>query len=311
MFFLERGKEYLTSQPPSQKVLFMGLGASGKSSIRSVVFEGKSPDDVKDYHATINYSRSTKNIIDSAFQIFDCGGQESFISVFVGEQAEFIFSDVAIMVWVVDVSNFDQVSTSKFYFDMAIKRLLEFSSESVIFCLFHKVDLLLPDMHNQVMDTMKQFFATEDFDIRYRGTSIFDQSIFQIIGEMIQTLILKNTKAKTVSEAIREFIEQNKELSGIAVYTQDGLPVFEEGDLAERIILPANLWLSNYERISSVFDTDESFKTTLETNDYILVFQRIQGEENLLLSGIAKRVAPLQYLLVKMEKMAEIVSDLL
>ena len=74
------------------KILFMGLGASGKSSIRSIVFEGKSLDDVKDYNATINYTRSTRNIIDSAFQIFDCGGQESFISVFVGDQAEFIFS---------------------------------------------------------------------------------------------------------------------------------------------------------------------------------------------------------------------------
>ena len=76
-----------------QKILFMGLGASGKSSIRSVVFEGKAPNEVKDYNATINYTRSTKNIIDSAFQIFDCGGQESFISVFIGEQAEFIASD--------------------------------------------------------------------------------------------------------------------------------------------------------------------------------------------------------------------------
>ena len=50
------------------KVLFMGLGASGKSSIRSIVFEGKSLEDVKDYKATINYTRSTKNIIDSGPQ---------------------------------------------------------------------------------------------------------------------------------------------------------------------------------------------------------------------------------------------------
>lgn len=303
----------MTAQPSSQKVLFMGLGASGKSSIRSVVFEGKSPDDVKDYHATINYTRSSKSIIDSAFQIFDCGGQESFISVFVGEQAEFIFSDVAIMVWVVDVSNFDQVSTSKFYFDMATKRLNEFSPKSTIFCLFHKSDLLFPNMRDQVMDTMKQYFTSsaENLNIHYRGTSIFDHSIYLAIGEMIQTLILKTTRAKTVSEAIQEFIEQNKELSGIAIYTEDGLPVFEEGDLAERIILPANLWLSNYDRISDEFETNENFKTTLETNDYIFVFQRIKGEDNLLLTGIAQRVAPLQYLLVKMDKIADVVTSLL
>ncbi len=296
----------------SQKVLLMGLGASGKSSIRSVVFEGKSPEDVKDYNATINYTRSTKNIIDSAFQIFDCGGQESFISVFVGEQAEFIFSDVSILVWVVDVSNFDQVSTSKFYFDHAINRLNQYSPEAEVFCLVHKMDLLLPSMRGQVYETMKMYFVGKgNIKIHYRKTSIYDQSIHLAVGEMLQALILRSTKAKTVSEAIKEFIEQNTELSGIAIYTEDGLPVFEEGQLADKIILPANLWLANYDRMKGEFDTRDIFKTTLETNDYIFVFQRIQGKEDLLLSGIAKRVAPLQYVIVKMDKIAGIVQNLL
>ena len=289
----------------------MGLGASGKSSIRSVVFEGKSVEDVKDYHATINYTRSSKSIIDSAFQIFDCGGQESFISVFVGEQAEFIFNDVSILVWVVDVSNFDAVSTSKFYFDLAIKRLSEYSPEAVIFCLYHKVDLLLPDMKERVVETMESYFiAEESFDIHHRGTSIYDNSIYLAVGEMVQTLILKTTKAQTVSEAIQEFIQTHTELSGIAIYTaEEGLPVFEEGKMAERIILPANLWLSNYDRIDSEFASNQTFKTTLETNDYILIFQKIGRE--LLLSGIAQKVAPLQYMLIKMEQLAEIISRLL
>ncbi|MHA2328652.1 MAG: hypothetical protein ACXACR_09035, partial [Candidatus Hodarchaeales archaeon] len=79
------------------KILLLGLGASGKSSIKSVAFEGKAPEDLKYYEATINYARSQKSIMDSVFQILDCGGQESFLSVFVGEQAEFIFSKVSIM----------------------------------------------------------------------------------------------------------------------------------------------------------------------------------------------------------------------
>ncbi|MFX1512869.1 MAG: ADP-ribosylation factor-like protein, partial [Promethearchaeota archaeon] len=138
----------------SQKVLFMGLGASGKSSIRSVVFEGKSAEDVADYRATINYTRSQKSLVGTAFQIFDCGGQESFISNFVGGQAEFIFSDVRVLIWVVDVGNVDQVSTSKFYFDHAVNNLLKFSPGASIFCLFHKTDLLLPDMRDQLLETM-------------------------------------------------------------------------------------------------------------------------------------------------------------
>ncbi|MHA2053234.1 MAG: ADP-ribosylation factor-like protein [Candidatus Hodarchaeales archaeon] len=292
-----------------QKILFMGLGASGKSSIRSIVFEGKSLTDVKDYNATINYTRSTKNIIDSAFQIFDCGGQESFISVFVGEQAEFIFSGVSILIWVVDVSNFDAVSTSKFYFDHAVTRLAEFSPDAVIFCLFHKMDLLLPDMREQVSEKMISFFTPEkDIETIYRPTSIYDQSVFSVVGEMIQILIRKNVKAKTVTEAIQEFVKQNVELSGIAIYSEEGLPVVEEGDLADKIILPANLLLTNYDRLSDEFGED-NFKTTLETNDYMFVFQQMKSK--LLLSGIARKVSPLQYVMVKMEQLAEILSDLL
>ncbi|MHA2032581.1 MAG: ADP-ribosylation factor-like protein, partial [Candidatus Kariarchaeaceae archaeon] len=222
----------VTPQLP-QKVVFMGLGASGKSSIRSVVFEGKTPQELKDYEATINYTRSTKNIINSTFQIFDCGGQESFISAFIGDQAEFIFSDVSILVWVVDISDFDQVSTSKFYFNHAITRLYEYSPDGVVFCLLHKRDLISPDKQDQALATMKQYLTTDlSLPIHYHTTSIFDQSIYHIMGELIRTLVQKTDKAKTVSEAIQEFLGQNNEVSGIAIYTEDGVPVFEEGRLA-------------------------------------------------------------------------------
>ncbi len=290
------------------KVLFMGLGASGKSSIRSIVFEGKSIEDVKDYNATINYTRSTKNIIDAPFQIFDCGGQESFISVFVGEQAEFIFNDVAVLIWVIDASNFDSVSTSRFYFNLAQKKLLQYSKNATIFCLLHKMDLLIPDMKKNFTETIESYFdPLEGLNIQYRTTSIFDHSIYNVVGEIIQTLILKSTRAQSVSEAIQEFVKSHSELSGIAIYTDDGLPVFEEGD-TDRLVLPANLWLSSYDRLSSEYEQEE-IKTTLETNNYMFIFQNIKSE--LLLTGIAHKVAPLQYVLVKMEQLANILNKLM
>ena len=296
----------LSNQP--NKVLFMGLGASGKSSIRSIVFEGKSIADVKDYNATINYTRSTKSIIDAPFQIFDCGGQESFISVFVGEQAEFIFSDVVVLIWVIDISNFDTVSTSKFYFDLALKKLAMYSERAAVFCLLHKMDLLLPDMKNQVVETVKMYFKPNfGIDIQYRPTSIFDHSIYIVIGEIIQTLMIKSSKGQTVSEAIEEFLKSNIEMSGIAIYTDEGLPVFEGGE-TDRIILPANLLLASYERLASEYSQDE-IKTVLETNNYIFVFRVIKS--HLFLSGIAKKVAPLQYVLVKMEQLTESLNQLL
>ncbi|MFX1517777.1 MAG: ADP-ribosylation factor-like protein [Promethearchaeota archaeon] len=299
------------SSPPA-KILFMGLGASGKSSIKAIAFEGKSPVDVKKYDATINYTRLSKSVIDSAFQVLDCGGQESFLSVFLGEQAEFIFRNVSVLVWVIDVSDIDKFSTSKFYFNHAITRLKEYSPEAKIYCLCHKVDLILPEMRSQILETMEQYFITsEEFEIQYRTTTIHDKSIFVTIGEIIKTLILQSLKAKSVSEAIHEFIGGNVELSGIAIYSSDGLPVFEEGKLSDKIIIPANLWLTSSERLIDEFETADTFKNVVETNDYILVFQQIKGTERLLLTGIAHKVAPLQYVLMQMDKLAEIVTDLL
>lgn len=300
-----------TEKPPA-KILFMGLGASGKSSIKSIAFEGKSPEDVKKYDATINYTRLTKSIIDSAYQILDCGGQESFLSVFLGEQAEFIFSNVIVLVWVVDVSNIDKFSTSKFYFNHAIIQLSKFSPNAKIYCLCHKMDLILPDMRSQIIETMKQYFAgSEDFQVQYYPTSIYDKSVFTTVGDIIKTLIIESSKAKTVSEAMKEFIAQSVELSGVAIYSDDGLPVFEEGELSDKIIVPANLWLTQSDRLSDEFETADIFKSILETNEYIFVFHQIKGTERLLLTGIARRVAPLQYVLMQMNKLADIVTDLL
>ncbi|MFW9992578.1 MAG: ADP-ribosylation factor-like protein [Candidatus Odinarchaeota archaeon] len=299
------------SEPPEfKKLLLMGLGASGKSSIRSVVFEGKSPEAVKDYQATINYKRSAKQIIDSPFMIFDCGGQNIFISDFIGKKASFIFSNAAALVWVIDAGDTGRVSTSQYYFANAVTQLKKYSPDAMIFCIFHKMDLFPPENIDQVVNTMKQFFDLgKEIEIHYRATSIFDESAFRVMGEILQKMLLKSTKARTVTEAIHNFLEKHKDaISGIAIYTDDGLPVFEEGELAEKIMLPANLWLTNYTRISDHFDT-KTYKSTLETSDYIIVFHRFKKE--LIFTGIAKKVAPMQYVLVQMEQLASAVEELL
>jgi GTPase SAR1 family protein len=289
------------------KIVFMGLAASGKSSIKSVVFEGKSPDTVKDYKATLNYSRSTKNIVSSDFNIFDCGGQESFMDLFTGSQAEFIFSDVSMLVYVIDASNFQQINASKYYFDKAMALLGKFSPQALTFCLLHKIDLVDPEKVDNVIEILKKHFKTDtDSEVRYRGTSILNESIFLTVGEIIQELMLKETKGKSISEAIQHFISENRELSGIAIYNEDGLPLFEEGEDTEKIILPANLWLTHSARINEQLG---EHKSVLETNEYIFVFQKFDQEH--LLSGIAKKVAPLQYVKVKMDNLADIMSRLL
>jgi hypothetical protein len=287
----------------------MGLGASGKSSIKSVAFEGFNPEEVVDYNATINYTRSTKNIIDSSIQIFDCGGQENFISAFMGEKAEFIFTDVSIFIWVVDMSDFDQVSTSKFYFDHGIKRMLEFSPNGSVYCLFHKKDLIVPKQQDEVFKTMKQYFKTDgSIEIQYRVTSIFDRSIYNTVGEIIQTLIIKSTKALTVSEAIQDFLDQQEDLMNIIVCNEEGVPLFEEGNSSKSILFSGDLSLVVYNQMKTEFIPLDAFKLTMELDNYIFVFKKLKKE--LLFIGSAEKVGPSQFSIVKLDKIADNINEL-
>ncbi|MHA2362571.1 MAG: ADP-ribosylation factor-like protein [Candidatus Hodarchaeales archaeon] len=302
------------SIPPAVKLLLMGLYQSGKSTIRSVVFEGKDPKEFKsgEYSATINYHRDIKKYVGSDFQVFDCGGQEAYIEDFVGKKAEFIFSNVKALVWVVDVNNVENVSVSKFYFDKAVKSLIKFSPDAVVYCLLHKVDLVIPNLVDQILESVKEYFkAPEDLEINYFSTSIFNQSVFTVFGNVMKIMLSQSRKVKNIKEAIQEYLVQTEELVGITIYTDDGLPVFEEGEMIDKIIVPANLWLSSSERLKTEFQTKQILKSTVETDEYVFVFQKIK--DDLLLTGVAKRKTggEHQFIMLKMDQLADYVNELM
>jgi GTPase SAR1 family protein len=302
--------ECLTSSENAQKVLLMGLGASGKSSIESVVFEGKAPVEVENYEATINYSRSTKNIINSEFQIIDCGGQELFLSSFIGDQAEFIFSDVKILIWVVDLSNFDQVSTGKFYFDHAVKRLHEFSPNAAIFCFFHKADMIITKMHDEIYENMKTFFTPiEAIEIHYRLTSIYDNSIFLAVGEMIRKLIVKDSKVNSISETIETFTKKNIEVLGVSLFNKDGLSLINQGNMANKVLTPSDIISSTNIRALSEFTGNNIYKMSLETDRSYFIFEKVNKE--LILSVISRKTVPLQFVQLKTAEIADVLKSLI
>jgi GTPase SAR1 family protein len=299
---------------PSQalKLLMMGLSQVGKSSIQSVVFEGKKPEDVADYAATRDYERSTKDLLGSTFQIFDCGGQESFLIKHTGALSEFIFGNVQVYIWVVDVSSFDEVSKSKYYFDLAINQLHKYSPEATVFCLFHKIDLLVQESREEIITNMKEFFRTDKpLDVYYYATSIFEKDLFKAFGDIIKRILAeKSTIGQSVSEALQSFIQENVDtFFGMGIYTDEGLPVIEEGDYADDFALPINLWLFNTDRIEGLFNTVSTLKGSIETDDYMFLFQRIKDE--LHFTGIAKKTVPKQYVQVKIDQIIDRVYKLL
>jgi GTPase SAR1 family protein len=282
------------SNIPTNKLLLMGLAAAGKSSIYSVVFEGKTPDDVANYSATKNYKRNSHQIVDSDFQIFDLGGQESFLSIFLGEMAEFIFSDVQVLIWVVDVTDSEHVSTSKYYFDMAIEKMEKYSKDAIIFCLFHKMDQIKPDLHSAVSKNMRDYFIIPNSQVKiyYFTTSIFEKTIFEAIGRVLKEISSRTSSKMTISTSIKAFMEtSSSNLLGLAIFTKNGLPIFEEGLEIEKLLPTASIFHNAYIHFKKSRGENDNFDCVLRSDDFQYIFRMI--DSSTFLAGLVSKNTPL------------------
>lgn len=269
----------------------MGLGASGKSSITSIIFEGKDPTEVEGYHATVNYARKPVSIIKD-FQILDCGGQDSFITAFLGEEkSEFIFSDLKVLLWVVDISDSKNVSTSKYYFDTAVNNVQKFAPNAIIYVFFHKMDLIKEEFKIKLFTGLSEFFKPpieKNINVQFFATSIYDQSLYKCFGKVIQQLVKSGSKTGSVSDDIKTFLAKNESFHNIAVYSEEtGLAVFEEGKLTDELVLPANLMITNFEELTKRMGDQTTMVNIVELDNFIYYFKRIRKE--FLLAGMSEK----------------------
>lgn len=280
----------MSSQEQPDKIILMGLGASGKSSITSIIFEGKSVDDVKGYHATIQYARTPVSLIKD-LQILDCGGQDSFITAFLGEEkSEFIFSDLKALIWVLDISDSKNVSTSKYYFDTAINNIIKHSPRAIVFVFFHKMDLIKEDMRIQLFAGLSEFFKPpmeKDVNVQFFPTSIYDKSLYKCLGYIITHIVKSGSKTGSVSDEIKTFLEKEENFYNIAVYSNEGLAVFEEGKHTEELTVPANLMLSTFDQLYERLGPQKTMINIVELDNFFYYFKRIK--KDYLLCGLANK----------------------
>jgi Ras-related GTP-binding protein A/B len=167
----------------SRKIILLGLSQAGKTSIRDVVFGGKAPEDTKDYAATLNYERQIEQVADEAVTVMDLGGQEVFLKRFLSSMSSFIFSNVAVLVFICDISTPDKFPQSLKAFVEGVSRLEEMSDvQPAIYVLLHKTDLM-PDLTQRAerMELLMELFqdAGSNKNITFLQTSIYDNSIHE------------------------------------------------------------------------------------------------------------------------------------
>ena len=169
--------------PSSRKIILLGLSQAGKTSIRDVVFEGKAPEETKDYAATLNYERQIEQVADEPITVMDLGGQEVFLKRFLSSMSSFIFSNVAVLVYICDIATPDKFPASLKAFVEGASRLEEMSDvQPAIYILLHKTDL----MHDLTQRAERMEFLMEMFqdavatkNLTFLQTSIYDNSIHE------------------------------------------------------------------------------------------------------------------------------------
>lgn len=185
----------------------MGLAESGKTTIIKVVAEGFVPQKKADYTATIEYKRKSYTMFGKQISLFDLGGQKSFLDRFVGDLAEFIFTNVVTMIYVFDIVNMSSISQAKYYYDMGVKTLKKYSPDANIRLLLHKIDLVEQDKKDDFISSIKDFLELDDTYPIYE-TSIFDKTIFDAMESIINDLSLD---PQSIEGTVQRFEKENKD----------------------------------------------------------------------------------------------------
>ena len=96
------------NKSPFKKILLMGKIGVGKTSIKSIIFQNKSAKDTLNLAYTNEveetHLRFMKNI---SLNLLDCCSKEEFIKQYFDTKKNAIFSNVDILVFVVEAENYN------------------------------------------------------------------------------------------------------------------------------------------------------------------------------------------------------------
>lgn len=130
--------------------------------------------------ATIDVEQNHVRFLgDLILNLWDCGGQDSYMDTYLSTQRSTIFQQVAVMIYVFDVESEDMTKDLEYFRD-CLDGLLQYSPEAAIFLLIHKMDLVRD--RQQVFEKKKQELEgiTESAKVSVFGTSIYDESLYKV-----------------------------------------------------------------------------------------------------------------------------------
>eukprot|EP00760_Papus_ankaliazontas_P028740 PhM_4_TR3894/c0_g1_i1/m.77368/K16185/RRAGA_B; Ras-related GTP-binding protein A/B len=178
-----------------KKVLLMGRSASGKTSMRSIIFANYLARDAKRLGPTIDMEQSQVKILGSlVLNLWDCGGQEQFMENYLRHQRDHIFGGVAVLIYVFDVES-RTIENDMQKFRTCVESLSTYSPNAQLFCLVHKMDLVSENQRgtvfggrqhsiNELLSSIAAPMQAQCF-----ATSIWDESLYHAWSSIVHAMI--------------------------------------------------------------------------------------------------------------------------
>lgn len=176
------------------KVRYKSIKAgSGKTSMRSIIFANYVPRDTRRLGATIDVEHSHVRFLGNlVLNLWDCGGQESFMENYLASARDQIFRNVEVLIYVFDVES-RELQKDMHYFTSILESLQLHSPDAKIFCLVHKMDLIPQSQREEVyLERQVELLnrsAPLGLEITTFGTSIWDATLYQSWSSIVYSLI--------------------------------------------------------------------------------------------------------------------------
>ncbi|KAJ8295264.1 Ras-related GTP-binding protein A [Rhodotorula toruloides] len=186
------------SSKSRKKVLLMGKSGSGKTSMRAIIFKSQLAADTRRLGATIDVESSQIKFLGGLrLDLWDCGGQDSFMDSHLTAQSSTVFRSVHSLIYIFDAESSELLTSDTAYFLKCLRTLRDQNPVSTssngsgedggptVFVLLHKMDLVPVDMQASKLAefeaevTKKARESGYQGGLQFYGTSIWNETLYK------------------------------------------------------------------------------------------------------------------------------------
>jgi len=217
LFYITSNFDLFFEEKNEKKVLLLGRAATGKSSIKKVIFEGKNPYKLlySPLEPTLDLEPTTYSWLDLSMGIFDSSGQE-IASVLQDEHTrDLAFENTAIVIYIIDIiewvnNNNDVISD----IDKILKIIEQKGSDTKLVLFLNKIDLINKEQRNEIIVPIKSQLE-EKYHLPLFLTSICPELIYHTYEAFSELLGLFSPAVKD----LKTFLDDNfKDFKKTAVF---------------------------------------------------------------------------------------------